>query len=94
MATKKQQCPEFPYFGANYPDACCIDGYLYDLDNCDDNGNLYEPPEKIPCPFCNKEEYFEEYGIMDEGEDSAAMDVYRAIVSWVKRNYPDYIIED
>ena len=23
MATKKQQCPEFPYFGANYPDATC-----------------------------------------------------------------------
>ena len=89
MATKKQQCPEFPYFGANYPDARCIDGYLYDLDNCDVNGNLYEPSEKIPCPFCNKEEYFE-----DNEEDSVAMDKYKSIVSWVKKHYPDYVIED
>lgn len=89
MAAKKQQCPEFPYFGANYPDATCIDGYLYDLDNCDVNGNLYEPSEKIPCPFCNKEEYF-----MDKEEDSAAMERYKSIVSWVKKHYPDYVIED
>ena len=94
MATKKQQCPEFPYFGANYPDATCIDGYLYDLDNCDENGNLYEPSEKIPCPFCNKEEYFEKYGVMDEEEDSVAMDEYKSIVAWVRKHYPDYIIED
>lgn len=94
MSTKKQQCPEFPFFGANYPDARCIDGYLYDLDDCDDNGNLYEPADKIPCPFCNKEKYFEKYDIMDEGEDSVAMDEYKSIVSWVKKHYPDYIIED
>lgn len=54
-ATK--QCPEFPYFGATYPDAMCIDGLLYDLDNCDDNGNLYERNEDIPCPFCREKEY-------------------------------------
>ena len=23
---------EFPHFGASYPDAHCIDGYLYDVD--------------------------------------------------------------
>ena len=92
MATKKQQCPEFPFFGAPYPDARCIDGYLYDLDDCDDYGNLYEPAEKIPCPFCNKEEFFKEFDC--DNEDSMGKEVYVSIVNWVKRHYPDYIIED
>lgn len=39
------KCPEFPYFGARYPDAQCIGGKLYDLDKCDDNGNLDEPTD-------------------------------------------------
>lgn len=36
MINKNKQCPEFPYFGAIYPDARCIGGYLYDLDDCDE----------------------------------------------------------
>ena len=28
----RNTCPEFPLFGANYPDATCIDGILYDLE--------------------------------------------------------------
>lgn len=52
------KCPQIPYFGAQYPDACCIDGQLYDLDKCDDEGNLYEPGEFIPCPFCQTEDYY------------------------------------
>lgn len=41
-------------FGAgSYPDSVCIDGKLYDADACDDEGNLYEPGEDIPCPMCN-----------------------------------------
>ena len=39
-------------FGAHYLDSVCIDGQLYDADNCDDQGNLYEPMEDIPCPVC------------------------------------------
>jgi len=39
-------------FGASYPDSVCIDGKLYDADNCDDKGNLYEPDEDVPCPMC------------------------------------------
>lgn len=49
-----QKCPSqmpVPYFGAPYEDSQCIDGYLFDLDNCDDEGNLYGG-EDIPCPFC------------------------------------------
>ena len=41
-------------FGAGrYPDSVCIDGKLFDADNCDDDGNLYEPMEDIPCPMCH-----------------------------------------
>lgn len=63
----KQPCPEFPFFGARYPDATCIDGFLWDLDKYED-GQLYGGGE-IPCPFCNTEacvEYFYE----DEGVES------------------------
>lgn len=31
MSENKKPCPQFPYWGAHYPDACCIDGKLYDL---------------------------------------------------------------
>lgn len=58
---KVATCPEFPFFGAKYPDAGCIDGQLYDLDKCDDNGNLYVPGEYWPCPFCNTEEFIKHY---------------------------------
>ena len=53
-------------YGAGYIDAQCIDGYLYDLDNCDENGNLYEDDSNIPCPKCNTwdfTEYQNFYGI-------------------------------
>ena len=52
MSEQNKQCPEFPFFGASYPDARCINGYLWDLDKCDENGNLYGVGD-IPCPFCN-----------------------------------------
>lgn len=57
MEQNNNQCPTFPYFGAKYPDATCIDGMLYDLDKCDDEGNLYLSDDYIPCPFCNREEF-------------------------------------
>lgn len=59
MSENKKTCPQFPYWGASYPDACCINGKLYDLDRCDENGNLYEPIDDIPCPFCQTEEFIE-----------------------------------
>lgn len=34
MSGQNKQCPEFPFFGASYPDARCINGYLWDLDDC------------------------------------------------------------
>ena len=58
MSEQNKQCPEFPFFGASYPDARCINGYLWDLDKCDENGNLYGVGD-IPCPFCNTEKFIE-----------------------------------
>lgn len=44
-------------FGAgNYPDSVCVDGFLFDADNCDSGGNLYDPMEEIPCPICQRAE--------------------------------------
>ncbi len=43
-------------FGATYLDSQCFGGRLYDMDNCDGEGNLYEPGAYIPCPQCNHEQ--------------------------------------
>jgi|HubBroStandDraft_2_1064218.scaffolds.fasta_scaffold798620_2 hypothetical protein len=40
-------------FGASYPDSICFGGRLYDADDCDGDGNYYEPAEIIPCPMCH-----------------------------------------
>ena len=61
------QCPEFPFFGASYPDATCIDGELWDLDKCDENGLIssgYNPP----CPFCNTEAFIDYHTDIDDKE--------------------------
>ena len=44
---------EFPHFGAAYPDAHCIDGYLWDMDSYEDG--CYTSGGDDPCPFCNTE---------------------------------------
>ena len=59
MSENKKPCPQFPYWGASYPDACCVGGILQDLDYCDENGNLYDKGEGVPCPFCRTEEFIE-----------------------------------
>lgn len=53
---EKKQCPEFPFLGARYPDATCIDGYLWDLDSGDKPG-LLSVGGDTPCPFCNTEKF-------------------------------------
>jgi hypothetical protein len=40
------------HFGAAYEDAQCFGGILYDMDNSDSEGNLYEPLDQTPCPKC------------------------------------------
>jgi hypothetical protein len=48
-------------FGAGYVDSVCIKGQLFDADNCDDKGNLYEPMDYIPCPICRPGQYRKHY---------------------------------
>lgn len=55
----KKTCPQFPYWGAFYADACCIDGKSYDLDRCSGDGDLNEPIDDIPCPFCRTNQFIE-----------------------------------
>lgn len=52
---------EFPYFGARYPDARCIDGWLWDLDSCDGSGEdlILTSGGDWPCPYCNARKYLE-----------------------------------
>lgn len=82
---KFNECPEFPFFGAQYPDATCRDGQLYDLDRCDDQGNLYEMHEYWPCPFCNTKRFVKEYA---EYRDWKQKDVRKLVDDLkVKYNY-------
>jgi len=64
-SNKIATCPEFPFFGAHYPDARCIDGRLWDLDKCDDEG-LYSSGDNPPCPFCNTEAFIEYHTDIDD----------------------------
>lgn len=59
---------EFPYFGASYPDAHCINGYLWDLDS-EMDGELTSGGE-VPCPFCNTEEWL--YYVVDSTFETKA----------------------
>lgn len=80
---EKQQCPEFPYFGASYPDARCIDGFLWDLDSYE-NGELFGGGDE-PCPFCNEDSFIEHH--VDELNGVKKGDV----VAWIHRLKAKYI---
>lgn len=53
-------------FGANYPDARCIDGYLWDEDSIDDG--YFTSGGYDPCPQCNTKSWLKR--IVEEVEDS------------------------
>ncbi|ATA53886.1 hypothetical protein CKY39_12155 [Variovorax boronicumulans] len=50
---------EAPTFGAHYPDGTCIDGFMWDLDSCDEPGGAMFSGGDIPCPFCNTDAHIE-----------------------------------
>lgn len=50
---------EAPTFGAYYPDGTCIDGYMWDLDSCDEPGGGLAHGGDMPCPWCNTGEFLE-----------------------------------
>lgn len=59
-----------PFFGASYPDACCIDGLLWDLDSCDEPGGALSSGGDTPCPQCNHEAFLDH--VMEELENEGA----------------------
>lgn len=69
-------------FGAQYLDSECFGGRLYDMDNCDNEGNIYEPAEYIPCPKCNLKECLVQW------RESSLEDGYFARVLKAPRRYP------
>lgn len=77
-------------FGAGtYPDSVCIDGRLYDADNCDNGGNLYEPMEDIPCPMCKPEEaisYWTDRNSFSGHSDEEASTAARSLVADIRKN--------
>ena len=77
---------EFPYFGANYPDARCIDGYLWDMDSGESNGDgidFYSGGDE-PCPVCNTKEWLER--VMENEEFETEADAL-AYVELIKKKY-------
>ena len=73
---------EFPHFGANYPDARCIDGYLWDMDYYD-NG-FFTIGGDDPCPICNTEEWLK---IVLENEEFETVEDAMAYVERLKQKY-------
>ena len=80
-------------FGAAYVDSECFGGQLYDMDNCDENGYLYEPLEYKPCPKCKHDEWLEDLleTCREEGALASSPDGSERIVPYDKKRlrYPD-----
>lgn len=74
-------------FGASYPDSECFGGRLYDMDNCDGNGNLYEPAEEIPCPMCHPKKAVEYWtNRFNELPRAKALKSAKALVADIRNN--------
>lgn len=45
------------FFGAPYPDACCVGGYLWDEDSGEstEDGWRFDSGGEFPCPNCNRD---------------------------------------
>lgn len=77
-------------FGAgSYPDSICFGGKLYDADNCDSNGNYYDPMEDIPCPMCREKEAIEFWAQRNRssGQNKAeALAAAKSLVADIRKN--------
>lgn len=75
---------EAPTFGAHYPDGTCIDGYMWDLDSCDEPGGGLRLGGDIPCPYCNTAEYADYMGMQPSGNARQRRVLFRKIRSWAE----------
>lgn len=72
-------------FGAgSYPDSVCVKGRLFDADNCDDKGRLYEPVEEIPCPICRRADAIEWWTNRTSCDGTTVKDARKAARSLVR----------
>jgi uncharacterized Zn finger protein (UPF0148 family) len=71
---------EGSHFGAHYPDAACIDGYLWDLDSCDEPGGPLYRGGGIGCPCCNTREHIEYHDVRLSGNAMQRRKQMRALV--------------
>lgn len=80
---------EAPTFGAHYPDGTCIDGYMWDLDSCDEPGGGLLHGGDQPCPWCNTSEFIEWRGVPMSGNARQRRTVRRALTkkirAWAER---------
>lgn len=53
------------HFGAPYPDAQCIDGFLWDEDSCDEPGGALRNGGHISWPKCNSAAHATYHGTED-----------------------------
>lgn len=73
-------------FGASYPDSVCIDGKLFDADNCDGDGSLFDPGEDIPCPMCRPEDARRWWTRRMDGSYKDRHRAARSLVADIRRN--------
>jgi RecJ-like exonuclease len=62
---------------------------LYDADNCDGSGKLYEPMEEIPCPLCQPKgavEYWTERMSHSGKTKKEASAMAKALVADIRKN--------
>lgn len=61
IMTKVLGCDYTGYeFGGGYLDSACIDGYLWDLDSCDEPGGGLTHGGDWACPRCNTAAFLEQ----------------------------------
>lgn len=60
------------HFGAAYPDAQCVDGFLWDEDSCDEPGGALLHGGDTPCPKCNSAVHATYYGTEEDSASPSA----------------------
>ena len=73
-------------FGASYPDSMCIDGRLSDADYCDNNGNLYDREDDVPCPMCRRKDAIKWHADQMCGPYKERMAAARHLVADIRHN--------
>jgi len=76
-------------FGAHYEDGCCIGGYLWDLDSCDEPGGPLHNGGDVGCPSCNTKEWLEYYDFRPCGNSRQRRTKLRAMVRKIKQRVKD-----